>query len=189
MSYPAPTAWSTLDLPQYDIGFGAAVKRGYQKFATFTGRASRREFWFFYLFVVAITITVVPLGVGLAIATSPDNGETPGVPGAIVLGLALVFYLGSLLPLVAASGRRLHDAGYSALLCLLFLASLGIVVLILAIMPTSQNGDRYGPASAGLGYDPAQHPYPGIGGPYAAAPDASYPPAPGYYQNNPNPPQ
>jgi len=38
LSSPPP-----LDLPHYGIGFVDAVKRGFKKYATFTGRASRSE--------------------------------------------------------------------------------------------------------------------------------------------------
>jgi hypothetical protein len=33
-----------LDQPYYGIGFGGAVGRGFKKYATFTGRASRSEY-------------------------------------------------------------------------------------------------------------------------------------------------
>ena len=33
----------SLDWPHYGIGFGSAVRRGFAKYATFSGRASRGE--------------------------------------------------------------------------------------------------------------------------------------------------
>jgi hypothetical protein len=39
-----------LDLPHYGIGFVDAVKRGFKKYATFKGRASRSEYWWWTLF-------------------------------------------------------------------------------------------------------------------------------------------
>ena len=38
-----------LDWPHYGIGFLPAVKRAFQKYATFSGRASRSEFWWWVL--------------------------------------------------------------------------------------------------------------------------------------------
>jgi hypothetical protein len=48
VSYPQlqtsspPLAW-----PRYGIGFVDAIKRAYKKYATFSGRASRSEYWWF----------------------------------------------------------------------------------------------------------------------------------------------
>jgi hypothetical protein len=44
---PAPPS---LDLPDYGIGFVDAVKRGFKKYATFTRRAGRSEYWWWALF-------------------------------------------------------------------------------------------------------------------------------------------
>ena len=73
---PAPPS---LDLPHYGIGFVDAVKRGFKKYATFTGRASRSEYWWWTLFtfVIYLVLGLVTFAVGMA--TSRDGGRTPGL--------------------------------------------------------------------------------------------------------------
>lgn len=77
--------------------FIPAVKSGLQKFATFSGRASRSEYWWFYLFtylasvVGSVLVALTPL-LGLLVA---------------VALLALV------LPSISVLVRRLHDIGKS----------------------------------------------------------------------------
>lgn len=66
--------------------FVTSVKTCFSKYATFSGRASRSEFWWFYLAVfIASCIPVV--GVIVSIAT--------------------------IVPMLAVGARRLHDAGHS----------------------------------------------------------------------------
>jgi len=48
---PSPTA---LDMPYYGIGFIDAIKRGFRKYATFSGRASRSEYWWWALFTFIV---------------------------------------------------------------------------------------------------------------------------------------
>jgi uncharacterized membrane protein YhaH (DUF805 family) len=73
-----------------------AISACMSKYATFSGRASRSEYWFFYLFYIIVYF------VGIII-------------GALV-GSAFVMYLFILpfvLPLFAAGIRRIHDTGKS----------------------------------------------------------------------------
>ncbi len=164
MSYPQqPSIPPPLDWPHYGIGSIGAVKRAYRKYATFTGRASRSEYWWFvfYLTLVYLVLGIATAAVG--IATSPDGGDTPGALAAIPgVPLALIM-LASIVPSIALSWRRLHDAGYSGLLYLLTLTYIGGFVLIIFLaMPTSPGAARYGPPVP-TGYPPqsfpSQHPY------------------------------
>lgn len=154
---PPPLAW-----PHYGISFGGAVRRGFAKYATFAGRASRSEYWWWALFT---TIVVLVLGIPalvFGLATSPDGGATPGPAGVPFLLAAGLFYLAVLVPTIALTVRRLHDAGLSGWLVLLgLIPSLGgLILLVFAVLPPSPNGARYDPAPPGYGYPPA---YPGAG--------------------------
>ena len=65
--YPSGTAQLSspppLDLPHYGIGFVDAVKRGFKKYATFTGRASRSEYWWWTLFTSATYLVLGLAGI------------------------------------------------------------------------------------------------------------------------------
>jgi uncharacterized membrane protein YhaH (DUF805 family) len=153
-----------LELPHYGIGFLDAIKRGFKKYATFTGRASRGEYWWWVLFTFVVYTALGLLTFVIGMSTSPDGGRTPG-PGAIPLIIVLAaFALGILVPTLALTVRRLHDAGYSGLLALLMLVPYvgGLIVMIFALMPSSPAGAKYDPIpSTPAPYDPnpPQNPY------------------------------
>ncbi len=181
MSYPlAETSAPPLDWPHYGIGFVDAIKRAYKKYATFSGRASRSEYWWFALY---LTIVYVVLGTATAvagIATSPEGGDTPGALAALPGIPMILLLLASIVPGIALSVRRLHDAGYSGWLYLINLVPYlgGLVLIIFLAMPTSPAAAKYGPP-APPGYPPNPY-YP---------PASDYPSQPGYPPQQDYPPQ
>ena len=91
------------------MDFGQAIKTCFNKYATFTGRAGRPEFWWFFLFQV------------IALAAASMFGET--LYGVTTLAL--------LLPALAVGARRLHDVRKSAWFLLLgFIPVLGFLILL-----------------------------------------------------------
>ena len=84
-------------------------------YANFSGRARRKEFWFFMLFCVILGIISEVIDAVL--------GTKPLVNG--LLNLAL------LLPSLAVGARRLHDIGRSGWWQLLVLTGIGIILLII----------------------------------------------------------
>ena len=129
-----PLSW-----PSYGISFPAAVGRGLRKFAAFTGRAGRGEFWWWLLFVAALW-----LGVAAALVLTRPWAEGLGY---IVLIAATGLLLASQLPTLAVTVRRLHDTGRSGWLALIALIPLlgGLIVLALAAGSTAPAAARFGP--------------------------------------------
>lgn len=80
------------------MGFGEAVNACFTKFATFSGRARRSEYWYFALFAFAASF-VTGL-IDIAIFGAADDGFRP-----LTIGLCLVTFL----PNLAVTVRRLHD--------------------------------------------------------------------------------
>ena len=70
------------------------------KYATFSGRATRSEYWYFVLFGYLLAILVILFG---TIVESPE----------LMIGLSSVLTLILLIPGLAACVRRLHDTGRS----------------------------------------------------------------------------
>ena len=79
--------------------FGQAVSTCFSKYATFSGRASRSEYWWWQLFVFIATFAIV------FVFTLID--EEAGSIANTLLSLAL------LLPNLAVPVRRCHDTNHS----------------------------------------------------------------------------
>lgn len=145
-------ASAPLDQPLYGATFGQAISRFWKKYATFSGRAGRSEYWFAVLFIVLVLILIWVPGIILGLATGTPGVDsygrpstTPGpafIPFAIVGGL---FYLAILIPAIAIQVRRLHDANLSGGMWFLHLVpSVGaLIVLILNVLPSSPLGVRF----------------------------------------------
>lgn len=102
----------------------------YKKYAQFTGRSDRREFWYFviFYFVAAGILSIVDSTVfGGGRAVFGDSGFDVSSSGP----LAGIFAIGSFIPMLAVAIRRLHDTGKTGWWVLLGLIPLvGTIVLI-----------------------------------------------------------
>jgi len=104
------------------MNFGQAISVCLSKYATFTGRASRPEFWWFVLFQILISLAASMLG--------------DVISGLVALGL--------LLPGLAVGARRLHDIGKSGWWQLIMLTGIGLLLLIYWwVQPTVEGGNAY----------------------------------------------
>ena len=107
-----------------------AVKTCFTKYADFSGRAARPEFWWFVLFwIVVLAIT--------------------GLISKYLYGIA---GLAMLIPGLAAGARRLHDTGKSGWFQLISLIPVigSLVVIYLMAQPGNPGANQYGnPPDAG----------------------------------------
>jgi uncharacterized membrane protein YhaH (DUF805 family) len=96
--------------------FTESISTCFAKYATFTGRASRSEFWWFYLFCFIVNLPYALL-------------QQLNLSGAWDLIFNLIS-LAVLIPNVAVTTRRLHDINKSGWWQLIWLTIIGIIVLI-----------------------------------------------------------
>lgn len=87
------------------MGFVEAIKTCFSKAFTFTGRARRSEYWYWYLFSVIVSI---PLSIILEIIPE-DAWILAFIVGLVALGWSFFNMIATL----AVSVRRLHDTGRS----------------------------------------------------------------------------
>lgn len=108
------------------------------RYAQFSGRASRSEFWWFQLFIVIISI---PLYV-LSFYAGYTGSSTLAL---VVSGLSVVLWLVFVLPCLAATVRRLHDTDRSGWWVLLaFVPFVSLAVLVFLLLPSSPGDNRFG---------------------------------------------
>ena len=183
------------------MSFGQAIKSVLSQYATFTGRARRAEYWWFYLFSLLVSLPVQIFFFVMYLAAfapvfenTEPNGQYSefafddvdwglffvGIVPVIVVGLA--FFLPSLAVLV----RRLHDTGRSGWWCFIaFIPGASIVLLVFAVLDGEPHDNEYGPDPkagerySGPGYgQPQQYSQPGQPQQYSQPPATSFPPPP-----------
>ena len=118
------------DLPM--LGFPESVVRCLRKYATFRGRATRAEYWWFSLFNTLLGM-VVYAAVQHLMGTEAADGA------ASIVQLALF------LPMLAVGVRRLHDIDFRGWWMLLGLTGVGIIPLIIFFcLPGKAAPNRFG---------------------------------------------
>lgn len=148
------------------MNFVESTKTVFTKYATFSGRASRSEFWWWQLFSIVLKIVATVADgamIGAAhaqdavnsiaapvadIAMTPEAMEAMTVapsPGMPIL--SLVVALGLLIPSIAVSARRLHDVNKSGWWMLIALTIVGLIPLLIWYVKKSDEGsNRFGTA-------------------------------------------
>lgn len=159
-----------LTRPLYGASFSQAVKRFFKSYAKFSGRASRSEYWWVALFSALATlipgIIYITGGImmGLSAPSSPTYyddsysydsdpfGPASSATGGVGLvlfiigiGLLLIITFGLLVPSIAVTWRRLHDANFAGpfffLGCIPYVG--GLILLVFTVMSPNPTGRRF----------------------------------------------
>jgi len=102
--------------------------RALKKFADFSGRDSRKEYWMFFLFYLLFYIGFVVIDVILGTQL-----------------LSIIFSLVLLIPSLSIGARRLHDTSRSGWWQLIaIIPILGIIILIIFLVQDSHGANDYG---------------------------------------------
>lgn len=129
--------------PQQMMGFMEALTTVFRnKYATFSGRASRSEYWWGYL-GLAVTSAVLQIFWVVGTIALLDFGQIAALPSLI----ALVAALGLIIPSIAVNVRRLHDTGKSGwMLLIILIPCIGFILWIVWMVEDGQAHDNaYGP--------------------------------------------
>ncbi len=109
----------------------------YKRYADFTGRSRRAEYWLFTLLYVLVYLACV------VVVMTFGERSIAALLMAVVLS---IFVLGSFVPALAVSFRRLHDINRTAWWMLIaFLPIIGgFVLLIFDIQDGTRGDNRFG---------------------------------------------
>ena len=108
-----------------------------KKYAVFSGRARRKEYWYFVLFNLIISIVLAVI----------DGATGSFIPEAGMGLLGGIYMLAVLIPGIAVTVRRLHDTGRSGWWLLILLIPLigAIVFIVFTVQDSKPEENQYGP--------------------------------------------
>lgn len=121
-----------------------------RRYADFSGRSRRKEYWMYALFITLITIALfcvaALLGGGLA-----GMAESGGMFAGTSLALFGIFWLAIIVPSIAVTVRRFHDQDKSGWFVLLnFIPYVGgLIVLVFMFLEGTRGPNRFGPDPKG----------------------------------------
>lgn len=131
-----PYTPNTFDVgPVRKVSFREAIVSYFGNYAVFSGRATRSEYWYVILFNVLVS----------TVLNGPGMFSSSAV-ATLLSGLSILYSVGTILPSLGLSWRRLHDVGKSGLWYLLVLIPLvGAIILLVFCCTDSQPDNQYGP--------------------------------------------
>lgn len=111
-----------------------AIRVALSKYAVFSGRARRSEYWWFWLVIVIANVLTASLDAWIF-----------DVPWGQYRLFSAVLVLALVLPSIAVSVRRLHDTNRSGWWYLIgFLPIIGGIVLLVFYVQDSREPNRFG---------------------------------------------
>jgi uncharacterized membrane protein YhaH (DUF805 family) len=136
------------DVVRYGLHRGRRIMSDFvdslqNRYAEFSGRARRREYWMFVLFSVLTYLVACMAGMLVDVVLNTEG---------IIMALALVgVWLGLIVPSIAVAIRRLHDTGHSGWMFLLaFVPVVSLVLLVFYCIDSQPGSNQYGPNPKGI---------------------------------------
>ena len=137
-----------LSAPYYGASLGIAFSRFWRKYATFSGRASRSEYWWWALInviVAAIFFIIGNLAGGIYGPPTAAGSLTLGPGYGIYLALSVIWGIATIVPGLGLIWRRLHDTNRSGAFYFLGLIPIvgPIILLVFVLSPQNPEGARF----------------------------------------------
>lgn len=136
-----------------------AVTTAFVKTLSFSGRASRSEYWWYFLFYMIACAVAVFVDLQTAFSLFKTGGESALYTISPFDLISPWVSMALSVPMIALSIRRLHDAGFSGFwLLLYFVPVAGLALIILHMLPSEDRTTAQGAPAAGPIKDPAGRP-------------------------------
>ena len=130
-----------------------SIRNCFKGYCNFTGRARRSEFWYFYFICMIIIFILLSILISLIEFETVSSGWyyryqiKLTTKYKVCLAFTIIIYLVLLIPLLAASTRRLHDIDYTGCYNLFMLIPFGILYLYyLWVMDSTMYPNICGPS-------------------------------------------
>jgi uncharacterized membrane protein YhaH (DUF805 family) len=118
-----------------------------KRYADFSGRSRRKEYWMFTLGVIIVSVLFSVLLIG---TIDPSGGGIGGI-SVVSIAILVIFSLAIFIPALAVQVRRFHDQDKSGWFVLLnFLPYIGgLIVLVMMCLEGTRGPNRFGPDPKG----------------------------------------
>ena len=128
---PAQADAASAYAPVRPVSFGEAIRNFFTQYATFSGRATRSEYWYVFLFNMIVSAVL--------------NGVLGMLLPSVAAILGGIYSLAVLIPGLALCWRRLHDIGKSGA-CVLFalIPLVGWIIVLVFLCKDSGPDNQYG---------------------------------------------
>lgn len=122
-----------------------------RRYADFSGRSRRREFWWFFLFQMVVNTLFIATMVIFVMATKTLFDGAPVSSILVVISLIWVlFIVAMIIPNAAVITRRMHDQGIPGIVGMLLygatflLSFLGLAILVFMALDGKKGDNQYG---------------------------------------------
>ena len=132
------------------MNFIQSISTCMRKYVTFSGRATRSEFWWFFLFTILVNLAATSqassfVPILLDGQNMTENESSYFLNNFFFLYLSTITSLILLLPSLAVAVRRLHDVGKSGWWIVIAFTVIGIIpLLIWYVTDTKDEENVYG---------------------------------------------
>jgi len=115
----------------------------WKRYAEFTGRARRKEYWGFYLYSLFFMLLWAIIGGIISFAASDGNIEMVMIT---VFAPIMLYLISVIIPAASSTVRRLHDVNKSAWWLLVFLIpTIGqLVIFIFTLLDSHPTANKWG---------------------------------------------
>jgi uncharacterized membrane protein YhaH (DUF805 family) len=116
----------------------------YRRYADFSGRSRRKEYWMFVLFQFLVIAALAILAVMAGVLSTDSE---PGPLAYLLMAIFAIIVLGSIVPSISVVVRRFHDQDKSGWMYLIaFIPYIGgLVVFIFMCLEGTRGPNRFGP--------------------------------------------
>ena len=124
-----------------------------KRYADFSGRSRRKEYWLWVLFQIIVLVVLVVLAI-LLFGGLSGGGASDDLVGGLGLGavsLLGLFFLALFIPNLAVQVRRMHDQDKTGWLVLLgFIPYIGgVIMFVFMLLEGTRGPNQYGPDPKG----------------------------------------